>query len=134
MPARLVARKVVAPWLRIPTSEHGLGQPMCLALRTSVAARATTCGTRTGAASASPGATSKVASQNFFALGPSLIDAPFDDLVVVLFETDWMVRYAYLVPLEAAVDHHKQLGVQGCRLMIRGDDSWRSDPRVRRLD
>ena len=71
---------------------------------------------------------------NFFALGPSLIDAPFDDLVVVLFETDWMVRYAYLVPLEAAVDHHKQPGVQGCRLMIRGDDSWRSDPRVRRLD
>jgi hypothetical protein len=70
---------------------------------------------------------------NFFELGPSLSGDPFDEVVVVLFENDWSVRYAYRVSLDAAIDHHKQPGVQGCRLMIRGDDSWRSDPRIERL-
>jgi hypothetical protein len=71
---------------------------------------------------------------NFFALGDSLAGDPFDDIVVVLFESDWSVCYAYRLPLNAARDHHKQPGRQGCRLMIRGDDSWRSDPRAQRLD
>jgi hypothetical protein len=70
---------------------------------------------------------------NFFALGWTLSQRPFDDLVVVLFETDWTVQYAYRLPLEAVVDHHRQPGRQGCRLMIKRDDSWRSDSRAQRL-
>jgi hypothetical protein len=69
---------------------------------------------------------------NFFALGNTLEGDPFDDVVVVLFESDWSVRYAYRLSLDAARDHHKQPGRQGCRLMIRGDDSWRSDLARRR--
>ncbi len=45
---------------------------------------------------------------NYFALGPTLDGAPFDD-------------------------HHKQPGRQGCRLMITNDSPWRSDPRADRL-
>jgi hypothetical protein len=71
---------------------------------------------------------------NFFALGATLDGNPFDDLVVVLFNTDWSIRYAYRLPLHAAIAHHRQPGQQGCRLMIVGDDDWRSDPAVERLD
>jgi hypothetical protein len=70
---------------------------------------------------------------NYFNLGATLASDPFDDVVVVLFNTDWSVRYAYRVPLAAAIAHHKQPGRQGCRLMIRGDDSWRGDSEVERL-
>ena len=70
---------------------------------------------------------------NYFALGPTLDGAPFDDLVVVLFEEDWTIRYAYRLPLAAVADHHKQPGRQGCRLMITNDAPWRSDPRADRL-
>jgi hypothetical protein len=70
---------------------------------------------------------------NFFALGETLAGQPFDDLVVVLFETDWTPRYAYRLPLDAVIEHHKQLGRQGCRLMIKGDDGWRHDRRAERL-
>src|SRR3954470_19454819 len=38
---------------------------------------------------------------NFFAVGDSLAGEPFDDLVVVLFDQHWSVRYAYRPPLEA---------------------------------
>lgn len=70
---------------------------------------------------------------NYFALGPSFEGDPFDDLIVILFESDWTIRYAYRLPLAVVVEHHRQPGVQGCRLMIRGDDSWREDPRAERL-
>ena len=70
---------------------------------------------------------------NYFSIGPTLAGDPFDDFVVVLFDEDWSVQYAYRLPVEAVIDHHKQPGAQGCRLMIRGDDGWRSDPRVEHL-
>jgi hypothetical protein len=70
---------------------------------------------------------------NFFSLGETLDGEPFDDVVLVLFNSDWSVQYAYRLPLEAARRHHKQPGRQGCRLMIRGDDRWRDDPDVERL-
>jgi hypothetical protein len=70
---------------------------------------------------------------NYFAVGPTLASDPFDDLVVVFFDRDWSVRYAYRLPFEAVVRHHKQPGRQGCRLMIRGDDGWRFDARVEQL-
>jgi hypothetical protein len=69
---------------------------------------------------------------NYFHVAPTLTDE-FDDLVVILFDPDWTVRYAYRLPLEAVIDHHRQPGDQGCRLMIVGDDSWRTDSRVERL-
>lgn len=71
---------------------------------------------------------------NFFSVGETLAGKRFDELGVVLFEPDWSVRYAYCVPLAAVIEHHKQPGRQGCRLMIKGDDSWRSDPRTVPLD
>lgn len=64
---------------------------------------------------------------NFFHISDTLQGDPFDDLVVVLFAPDWTTRYAYRLPLKAVRHHHKQPGKQGCRLMIRGDDSWRYD-------
>ena len=67
-------------------------------------------------------------------LGSTLRGDPFDDVVVILFNSDWSVRYAYCLPLDAAIRHHKQPGAQGCRLLIRGDDSWRTDPSVEQLD
>lgn len=70
---------------------------------------------------------------NYFHLGQTLAGGPFDDVVVVLFNPDWSVGYAYRVPLAAAVAHHRQPGKQGCRLMIRGNDSWRRDPGIERL-
>lgn len=70
---------------------------------------------------------------NYFSLGDTLAGSPFDDVVVVLFNNDWSVKYAYRLPLSAAVTHHNQPGRQGCRLGIRGDDSWRDDPAVERL-
>jgi hypothetical protein len=69
---------------------------------------------------------------NYFSLGDTLSGDPFDEVVVVLFNDDWSVNYAYRLPLSAAIAHHKQPGCQGCRLMIRGDDSWRTDPTVER--
>jgi hypothetical protein len=69
---------------------------------------------------------------NYFSLGTILRGDPFDELVVILFGADWDVEYGYRMPLDAARDHHKQPGVQGCRLMIT-DDSWREDPRVESL-
>lgn len=50
---------------------------------------------------------------NYFSLGSTLAGDPFDDVIVVLFEPDWSVRYAYRVPLEAAVRHHRQPGQPG---------------------
>lgn len=70
---------------------------------------------------------------NFFAVGSTLDGDPFDEFAVVLFEGDWTVRYAYLLPIAAVRTHHKQPGSQGCRLMIRGDDSWRRDPSAQSL-
>jgi hypothetical protein len=70
---------------------------------------------------------------NYFALGSTLSGDPFDDVAVVLFNSDWSVKYAYRLPLDAAIRHHKRPGVQGCRLMIRGDDGWRSDDSVEQL-
>lgn len=70
---------------------------------------------------------------NYFALGSTLRGVPFDDIAVVLFNGDWSVKYAYRLPLDAANRHHKQPGVQGCRLMIRGDDGWRLDGAVEQL-
>lgn len=70
---------------------------------------------------------------NYFDLGKTLAGEPFDDVVVVLFNADWSIDYAYRVPLAAAVAHHKQPGRQGCRLMIRGDDAWRGDIEVEKL-
>jgi hypothetical protein len=43
---------------------------------------------------------------NFFVLGDTLAGDPFDDVVVVLFETDWSVRYAYRLALDVARQHH----------------------------
>src|SRR5258705_399935 len=51
---------------------------------------------------------------NYFSAGPTLAGEPFDDLVVVFFNRDWSVRYAYRLPIEAVVTHHKQPGRQGC--------------------
>jgi len=64
---------------------------------------------------------------NYFHAGQSLEGDPFDNLVVVLFRSDWTVEYAYRLPLDAVRHHHKQPGRQACRLMIRGGDSWRLD-------
>ena len=65
--------------------------------------------------------------------GTTLDGEPFEDLVVVLFNRDWSVQYAYRLPIETVRRHHKQPGRQGCRLMIRGDDSWRDDPAVEEI-
>ena len=70
---------------------------------------------------------------NYFHLGDTLAGSPFDGIAVVLFKPDWSVSYAYLLPLEVVLRHHKQPGVQKPRLMIRGDDSWREDPSVEAL-
>ena len=70
---------------------------------------------------------------NYFSLGSTLRGEPFDDVVVVLFNQDWSVEYAYRLPLGAAIEHRKQPGRQGCRLMIRGDDGWRLDDAVEPL-
>lgn len=67
-------------------------------------------------------------------MGPTLDGDPFDALAVILFEADWSVRYAYLLPIDVVRAHHKQPGARGCRLMIRGDDSWRVDPAAQSLE
>ena len=74
------------PWLRILTSEHGLGQPICWALRTGVATKLPPAG-RESASHPCRRAPYRKSPANFFALGASVMHAPFDDLVVVLFET-----------------------------------------------
>jgi hypothetical protein len=40
---------------------------------------------------------------NYFALGSTLSGDPFDDVAVVLFNSDWSVKYAYRLPLDAAI-------------------------------
>lgn len=42
---------------------------------------------------------------NYFHVGPTLAGDPFDDLVVVLFERDWSVRYAHRLPIGAVRRH-----------------------------
>lgn len=69
----------------------------------------------------------------YFHLGQTLAGEPYDEVVVVLFNPDWSVNYAYRLSLAAAIAHHKKPGRQDCRLMIRGDDSWRRDARIERL-
>src|SRR5690242_9500093 len=45
---------------------------------------------------------------NFFSVGESLTGDPFDDLVVVLFNPDWTIGYAYRLPIEVVRRHAKQ--------------------------
>jgi hypothetical protein len=60
----------------------------------------------------------------FFHLGSTLRGDPFDELIVVMFDRDWTVEYAYQLSFEAVLRMHTQPGAQGCRLLTTRTDSW----------
>ena len=64
----------------------------------------------------------------YFHLGAGVGTDQFDELVVVLFEPDWSVRYAYAVAADALPDLSKVYGNTPPRLLVGDAEAWATDP------
>jgi hypothetical protein len=105
-------------------SEHSNGPRAAPALPSSRRRVPITCVSKTGDGPEPRAAHVEQRRPKFFHLGSTLRGDPFDELIVVMFDRDWTVEYAYQLSFEAVLRMHTQPGAQGCRLLTTRTDSW----------